>query len=130
MVGHGPLKPSILVRVQVPQQKISQYKCINYCMKNTFINDKFKKARGGYSRLLKISCRKCASFICNYQKDGPGNLRRMYMDRIFSPDVSIIRKDLSCINGHLLGVKTVYEKENRIAFRLFVDSVIKKIIKS
>lgn len=31
--------------------------------------------------------------------------------------------------GHVLGVKILYEKEKRPAFRLFVDSVSKKIIK-
>ena len=98
--------------------------------KTFFKNDKYKKVRGGYSRLLNISCQKCGEHICNYQKDGPGNLRRMYIDRILNPEVSILRKDLSCSNKHLIGVKIIYEKENRPAFRLFVDSVVKKIIKS
>ena len=98
--------------------------------KSIFKNDKYKKVRGGYSRLLEISCQKCSSVICKYQKDGPGNLRRMYFDRISEPQISISRKDLTCFKGHLLGVKIIYEKENRPAFRLFVDSVIKKIVKS
>ena len=98
-------------------------------MKSIIKNDKYKRVRGGYSRLLNISCQKCGGQICEYQKDGPGNLRRMYHDRIIDPKVLISRKDLSCTNGHLLGVKIIYDKENRPAFRLFVDSVIKKIIK-
>jgi hypothetical protein len=97
--------------------------------KNIFKNDKYKKVRGGYSRLLKISCQKCDECICNYQKDGPGNLRRMYLDRIIEPKISISKKDLSCSKNHLLGVKIIYEKENRPAFRLFVDSVKKKIVR-
>ena len=92
-------------------------------------NDKYKKARGGYSRLLRISCQKCGSLICLYQKDGSGGLRRMYVDRISEPEVSLARKDLTCPKGHLLGVKIIYEKEKRPAFRLFVDSVAKKIVK-
>ena len=95
-----------------------------------FKNDKYKKSRGGYSRLLNISCEKCGEHICLYQKDGPGNLRRMYCDRVIEPRVPITRKDLSCSKGHLLGVKIIYEKEKRPAFRLFVDSVRKKIVKS
>lgn len=95
-----------------------------------FKNDKYKKVRGGYSRLLHISCQKCGEHICNYQKDGPGNLRRMYLDRIINPEVSIYIKDLSCSNNHLIGVKIIYDKEKRLAYRLFVDSVIKKIIKT
>ncbi len=94
-----------------------------------FVNDRYKKDRGGYSRLLKISCYKCGEPICLYQKDGPGNLRRMYVDRITEPKVSISNKDLTCSKNHLLGVRIIYEKEDRLAFRLFVDSVIKKIVK-
>ncbi|MFA6973414.1 MAG: hypothetical protein WC238_01565 [Parcubacteria group bacterium] len=93
-------------------------------------NDKYKKSRGGYSRLLEISCEKCGAKICAYQKDGPGNLRRMYLDRIFDPKVSISGKSLQCPKEHLLGVKIIYKKENRPAFRLFVDAVKKNIIKS
>lgn len=92
-------------------------------------NDKYKKARGGYSRLLSIACQKCGALICRYQKDGPGNLRRMYIDRISEATVSLVRKDLTCPNGHLLGVKIIYEKEKRPAFRLFVGLVVKKTIK-
>lgn len=54
----------------------------------------------------------------------------MYIDRISGAKVSLTRKDLSCAQGHLLGVKIVYEKENRPAFRLFVDSVTKKMVKA
>ncbi len=95
-----------------------------------FKKDKYKKVRGGYSRLLQISCQKCSKQICKYQKDGPGNLRRMYIDRILENKVPIIDKNLNCSEGHLIGIKIIYEKENRPAFRLFVDSVIKKIIKA
>ncbi len=98
--------------------------------KGSLKNDKYKLARGGYSRLLNISCQKCSDHICNYQKDGPGVLKRMYMDRINEPAVSILKKELTCPNNHLIGIKMIYEKEDRPAFRLFVDSISKKIIKS
>jgi hypothetical protein len=35
-------------------------------MKTVFKNDKYKKACGGYSRLLDISCQKCNEHICQY----------------------------------------------------------------
>ncbi len=54
----------------------------------------------------------------------------MYIDRIDEPKVSLSRKDLTCPKGHLLGVKIIYKKEKRPAFRLFVDSVKKKILKN
>jgi len=80
--------------------------------------------------MLAISCQKCGSPIFRYQKDGPGTLRRMYVDRISEAEVPVGRKDLTCTKGHLVGVKIIYEKENRPAFRLFVDSVTKKIVRN
>lgn len=94
-----------------------------------FKDDKYRKSRGGYSRFLDIRCRKCNETICVYQKDGPGNVRRMYVDRINKLTVSMLKKELICPNGHVLAVKIVYAKENRPAFRLFVDAITKKIIK-
>ncbi len=32
-------------------------------------SDKYKKARGGASKLLEISCGECGMAICNYQKN-------------------------------------------------------------
>ncbi len=98
--------------------------------KFTFKRDQYKNARGGYSRLLNICCEKCGDQICRYQKDGPGNLRRMYIDRIFEPKVSISGKLMQCSNGHQLGIRIIYTKENRPAFRLFVDAIMKKIVKT
>jgi len=85
--------------------------------------------------LLDIHCRKCEHIVAIYQKDGPGNLRRMYLDRILSPDnlfnlQSLKLKDvpeLKCSKcGQVLGSPYIYEKENRPAFRIFVDAVIKR----
>lgn len=104
-----------------------------------FKNDKYKKSRGGYSRLLDISCGNCESHICYYQKDGPGILKRMYLDRIYdSTKYTGLEKNslksipqLTCPHcKNLIGIPFIYEKENRLAFRIFVGSVMKKIIKS
>ena len=91
--------------------------------------DKYKTVRGGSSKMLKIYCGKCRFFLCEYQKDGAGNLRRMYLDRIIKPLISLDKKDLSCGNGHIIGVKIIYKKENRLAFRLISGSFVKEIIK-
>jgi hypothetical protein len=90
-------------------------------------NDSFRKARGGYSRWLRISCEKCGTNTCLYQKDGPGPLKRMYVDRIKDSKVLLTKKDLLCPKQHVLGVKIVYEKENRPAFRIFAEAVIKRL---
>lgn len=101
--------------------------------------DKFKSSRGGYSKLLDIHCRKCDNVVAIYQKDGPGNLKRMYLDRIFFPEKltnlqnSNLKDilELKCSKcGQILGSPYIYEKENRLAFRLFVDAVIKRTHKS
>jgi hypothetical protein len=103
-----------------------------------FKQDKYKKARGGYSRFSDIKCEKCGSSIATYQKDGPGPLKRMYIDRIFSPQNLVnlqkvaIKKipNLVCFKcKQIIAIPYIYKKENRPAFRLFEGSVIKKIVK-
>jgi len=89
--------------------------------------DKFQKSRGGYSRILDISCEHCGEHICYYQKDGPGSLRRMYVDRIIG--LQPIERFLTCPNcQHELALRIVWKKENRPAYRLFVDSINKVIV--
>lgn len=103
-----------------------------------FKNDKFKKTRGGYSRLLDISCADCKTHICFYQKDGPGILKRVYLDRIIesvfegqeSKSLKAARSFVCPNCKQQLGTPIVYKKENRLAYRLFVGSVLKKISKS
>ncbi len=104
----------------------------------SFKKDKYKSARGGHSRLLNICCRKCESIVVVYQKDGPGNLRRLYLDRIFAPD-NMVGLQVSSINkvpalkcqkcSEVLGTPYIYIKEKRKAFRLYQDSVIKRLRK-
>lgn len=96
-------------------------------MRNKLANDKYRKARGGHSRYLDICCEKCGQHICFYQKDGPGILKRMYLDRI--RDLNDVSK-LECPKcKQLLGVPIIYQKEKRPAFRLFVGAVKKGIVK-
>ncbi len=106
--------------------------------KQAFKKDVYWKARGKYSRCLKICCRKCGHLILTYQKDGGGNLRRLYFDRIFSPNniTNLQNKkleklpDLKCAGcKEILGIPYVYSKEKRKAFKLFQDSVVKKLMK-
>lgn len=97
--------------------------------KLAFKNDKFKKSRGGYSRWLLLNCQICKNPILFYQKDGPGIIKRLYLDRIFSPK-NLIDKNLTCKKCKtILGVKIVYQKENRPAYRLFSGAIKKKIVK-
>ncbi len=107
--------------------------------KSMFKSDRYKKARGGYSRLLDISCAKCGAHLFYYQKDGPGVLKRMYLDRIYaSKKYANLQKEhvknvpqLLCVNcKQHLGIPYIYAKEDRLAYRLFVGAVSKKIADS
>jgi hypothetical protein len=92
-------------------------------------NDQYRKSRGGYARCLKIICKKCSSIICQYQKDGSGPLKRLYVDRILAPKLTWKNNQkLLCPQCKIwLGVAAFYPKEHRKSFMLFQDSVTKKI---
>lgn len=91
-------------------------------------NDTYRKVRGGYSRILQLSCSHCGKELFKYQKDGPGILKRLYIDRIVNNPA--ITSNLSCPQcKEVLGVKIIYKKENRPAYRLFMGAVSKKIVK-
>jgi len=88
--------------------------------------------------LLSIFCRKCSNMVITYQKDGPGNLRRLYLDRIFSPEnltdlQKLNLKDIPVLKcnkcNEVLGTPYIYIKENRKAFRLYQDAITKKVEK-
>ena len=99
--------------------------------KSIFKSDPYRKARGGYSRLLQVSCEKCKAMICFYQKDGPGMLKRMYVDRMMESRVSLNNKNLACPScKETLGMQIIYKKERRLAYRLFAGSVLKTIVNS
>ncbi len=100
-----------------------------------FKSDKYRKARGGYSRFLNIICEQCDQRILIYQKDGPGILKRLYLDRIIAPDNLVnlqkvqINKvpNLECQKCKtVLGIPFMYKKERRDAFRLFAGAITKR----
>ena len=101
--------------------------------------DKYRKARGGHSRLLEVSCSKCSEHLFYYQKDGPGILKRTYLDRICNSakfenlqHLSLDRiPQLVCPKcGEHIGTPIIYKKENRLAFGLFEGAASKKIVNS
>lgn len=89
--------------------------------------DAYQKKRGT-SHLLDVICTQCQSCVVLYQKDGPGQLKRLYLDRIFEPlewanlqNTATQKKDtptLKCPNGHIVGQPMVYLPENRLAYSL------------
>ena len=94
-------------------------------MKFKIIRDKYTIARGK-PKILKLICRKCKRFICYYQKDGSGNLYRLYLDRIEpnKPTKGIKENWLVCEScGRWLGVPSVYKKEKRLCIKLFAGAI-------
>ena len=108
---------------------------------NKIKKDRFYRSRGGSTQLLSIYCSQCGNHICNYQKDGTGNLHRMYLDRIVetNPDFVIPNyqpnlaekelPNLTCKCKNRIAVPMIYEKENRLAFRLLHGAIHKSKIK-
>jgi hypothetical protein len=89
--------------------------------------DKHTKARGGSSKFLSVYCNRCKQEILLYQKDGPGHLLRMYLDKILAPEglretVSGCGKksDMAVLECPACKAKLafpmIYEKENRLAY--------------
>jgi hypothetical protein len=101
-------------------------------------NDTYRKARGGYARLFAVSCATCGTHLFYYQKDGPGIVKRLYLDRIYQSNaytglqhrvLQHIPQLLCPQCGEHLGIPILYQKEQRLAFRLFAGAVTTKISK-
>ena len=101
-------------------------------------NDKFRSVRGGKAVMLDVYCSKCSTKVLWYQKDGIGNLRRCYLNRIFAPpELEQLQKNpaiqetkdmpnLSCPSCHsVIGTPMRYS-DGRLAFRLIPRSFYKK----
>jgi len=94
----------------------------------TLKKDQYRKNRGGHANFLNVFCDSCGVHLALYQKDGPGELKRMYMDRIIAPKITSKKRDFNCHScGKILGTFYTYEKEKRPAIRLYQGSVIKKV---
>lgn len=89
--------------------------------------DAYQKARGGYSQMLKITCSKCSAAIGLYQKDGPGPLKRMYVDRLHPVNQDVVYSEgqiMTCKECHApLALAYIYTKENRPAWLLFAHAI-------
>lgn len=103
-----------------PRKKISKYQ---------IKNDQFKSNRGSWSRILDIACHQCKKHLFFYQKDGPGELKRSYLDRFIDlrPNTA---KEFRCTHcNELLGIYQPYKKErNRPAVSWLVGALDYKIV--
>jgi hypothetical protein len=95
--------------------------------------DKYLEARGGTAHMINVNCAKCGKKILFYQKDGPGWLKRCYLNRIFGVEKwenlqhNLLLKnpadlpDLICDCGHIIGTPMIH-KDGRLAFKLIRGS--------
>ena len=96
--------------------------------------DKYLKARGSKYKLYNIHCSECGVLLFKYQKDGPGALKRCYLDRskFNIPErrgVSFSSYTTCPQCKQEFGRPMTYKPENRLAIRLFVGAVRKKGVK-
>lgn len=97
-------------------------------------NDKYRASRGGTAKLVDVICANCNYKVLLYQKDGPGWLKRCYLNRIFEPsEYSKLQKDKSinsqekmpkliCLNCKKLIGLPMKHKDGRLAFTLIRGS--------
>lgn len=99
-------------------------------------SDRYRAARGGSAKLLSLRCSSCDSFILLYQKDGPGQLLRCYINRIFAPkhlaelQFQEIKSPssmsaLKCQGCQKLLATGMRHKDGRLAYRLIPGAVKK-----
>ena len=89
-------------------------------------NDNFRHSRGGNTKIYDLFCSQCGTFILKYQKDGIGDLLRLYFDRIIGLNNFIDNLNCSKCNN-LIGTKMIYKPESRLAYRLQKGSIKKKL---
>lgn len=125
-------------RDDVCEKQIDNKTSIDYKSKIKIINNSYTKRRGT-PQLLQIYCNYCNNYIMTYQKDGPGELLRCYLDRIHLPEnlnkiqFELFKQSnmpkLECDECEtVVGTPMVYEPENRPAYRMLKNkSFFKKI---
>ncbi len=101
-------------------------------------NDRYRKERGGTARFLNIGCAACGTWVLLYQKDGPGNFLRLYLNRIFAPprlselqgraDIQCPQdmENLTCPQCRQLIGTPMRHLDDRLAYRLHKGSFFKK----
>ncbi len=103
--------------------------------------DRYYKKRGGFAKIINVSCANCGKLLFIYQKDGAGWLKRCYLNRIISPskyeklqhnkEISEPNdlKNLKCDCGSIIG-SPMKHKDGRLAFHLIRRNFKRTINKS
>lgn len=103
-----------------------------------YIKDEYLDSRGGKPHFLNLYCDHCGQHLLLYQKDNPGKLKRLYLDRIVAPkrlselNLQSIHDvpDFRCSNcNRLIAVAEKYDQEPRKVHLLLSYATINKIAK-
>ena len=96
--------------------------------------DKWFRDRQSTYVILGIRCSRCGEEVLLYQKDGRGNLKRLYLNRILAPENIASLQDrvesvkglilLKCKCGSDICIPMLH-REGRLAFRLIPGSFTK-----
>lgn len=94
--------------------------------------DRYRNARGGRAAIEAVVCSSCGQRVLLYQKDGIGQLRRCYFNRILEPaELALACRDehykqaLRCTScGALIGVP-MRHTDGRPAFRLLPGAFLR-----
>lgn len=92
--------------------------------------DKYLRKRGGSAKITDVKCALCKTLIFTYQKDGPGWLKRCYINRIIeNPERNYEREkdmpQLKCACGNHIGIPMTH-KDGRLAYRLIRGSFTRR----
>jgi hypothetical protein len=101
--------------------------------------DSYYRSRNSVYRKWRLICVGCQATILDYQKDGRGQLKRVYLNRILAPeslaclqDTHFVATDLQALKcascGELIGLPMLHW-EGRIAFRLLPGRWGKQVLK-
>lgn len=96
--------------------------------------DRYFRERGGSAKIINVLCSRCENKLLVYQKDGPGWLKRCYLNRIIEPKYDVKTdlknmKNLTCSCGEIIGSPMMH-KDGRLAFHLIRGKFKRKINKS
>jgi len=96
--------------------------------------DKYFRDRQSTYVVFSIRCAKCDAEVLLYQKDGRGDLKRLYLNRILAPETLASLQDvtdsvkgmkiLKCGCGNKIGIPMLH-REGRLAFRLILGAFTK-----
>lgn len=98
-------------------------------MKYKVTRDKYLARRGSHFKIYQIKCSNCKSVITKYQKDGPGVIKRLYLDRMIDFHTKPRKSKLICeVCNSLIGTYYIYKPEKRPAYRLPIGTISKSLI--